>query len=447
MENHLVFIHFLVIFILSGSVIIAGFYDLKYKIIPNELSYLLILIGIISNFIISFLIIEIYPILFSIILSIIIFSLSYILWKLRLWGGGDVKLITGITVAMPIHPAVLSEIFRFNINNINLPILAIYPFPFTVIFNSILVSFPFLLICVILNYLNNIKYEEIANNKNFKRNKSEKNLILILFNKFINIIINNININNSNNNHLFDLFKYIKIGIYKKLIFNKLIKSLLTSLILLIVILFFKRYDIDSINSIFYILIVGMFINLTFSIFLDFFILNFKIFVKKGSYKLVDINNLKENMILSDILINISDLNRLIKENKVNLNIINKIGLYKKNYSDCTDYINYIGTNDSTDYMEYSDYIDYTNYTNNDDINIDIYKNKDNHILKSKTAGGLSKNDLKLLKELAKIEIIPEKIPIKLGIPFAPSIAIGFFITLFIGDLSLFIYNGVNLLI
>lgn len=69
---------------------------------------------------------------------------------------------------------------------------------------------------------------------------------------------------------------------------------------------------------------------------------------------------------------------------------------------------------------------------------------KDKYILKSNTAGGLSKTDLELLKELAKIQIIPKIVPIELGIPFALSIAIGFFITLFIGDLSLVIYNGLT---
>lgn len=165
MENLLVFIYFILILILSTSVLIARFFDLKYKIIPNELTYLLIFTGVITNLAISFLIREIYLILFSIILGIIIFLVSYILWKLRLWSGGDVKLINGITVAMPIHSALLNEVFRFNINNISLSILSIYPFSFTLIFNSILISFLFLIVFALLNYLNNIKVDEITNNK------------------------------------------------------------------------------------------------------------------------------------------------------------------------------------------------------------------------------------------------------------------------------------------
>jgi preflagellin peptidase FlaK len=58
-----------------------------------------------------------------------------------MWGGGDVKLFTSIATVIP---------FGWNIEFFNIfPMLSVYPFAFSVIFNSILVSFPFLVVFTI----------------------------------------------------------------------------------------------------------------------------------------------------------------------------------------------------------------------------------------------------------------------------------------------------------
>ena len=63
---------------------------------------------------------------------------NFAFWKLKIWGGGDVKLLTAIATVIP---------FGINVNFLNIyPQLSVYPFSFTVIINSILVAFPFLLI-------------------------------------------------------------------------------------------------------------------------------------------------------------------------------------------------------------------------------------------------------------------------------------------------------------
>jgi preflagellin peptidase FlaK len=60
------------------------------------------------------------------------------LWKLNMWGGGDVKLFTAIATVIP---------SGLNIGFLNIfPQLSIYPFAFSVVINSILISFPFLVI-------------------------------------------------------------------------------------------------------------------------------------------------------------------------------------------------------------------------------------------------------------------------------------------------------------
>ena len=83
------------------------------------------------------------------------------MWQLNIWGGGDVKLFTGIASVIP---------FGLNVDFLHIfPKLSVYPFSFSVVLNSILVSFPFLMIFLI--YL-------IVKNNVFKDNKD------FLFNMF-----------------------------------------------------------------------------------------------------------------------------------------------------------------------------------------------------------------------------------------------------------------------
>ena len=52
------------------------------------------------------------------------------------------------------------------------------------------------------------------------------------------------------------------------------------------------------------------------------------------------------------------------------------------------------------------------------------------------TAAGLTREDIKLLVDLAEEGKIPKKITIKKGVPFAPAIFIGLTLSLFIGDIA-----------
>lgn len=118
--------------------ILASIFDVRKGFVPDWLNYLLIAFGLISNFILTLITSNIKYILASFISMVITYTISYLLWKLHMWGGGDVKLFTSIATAIP---------FGLNGEFFNIfPILSIYPFAFTVIFNSILVSFPFLVV-------------------------------------------------------------------------------------------------------------------------------------------------------------------------------------------------------------------------------------------------------------------------------------------------------------
>lgn len=120
--------------------IMAAIFDVKDHIVPDELTYGLLFFGLISNLILSIISTNVKFILASIISMAITNCVTYMLWKLHMWGGGDVKLFTAIATVIP---------SGLNINFLNIfPQLSIYPFAFSVVVNSILVSFPFLLIFV-----------------------------------------------------------------------------------------------------------------------------------------------------------------------------------------------------------------------------------------------------------------------------------------------------------
>ena len=121
--------------------VIFSFYDLKKGFVPDKLNYILLTFGFLSNLILTIYTTNIKFILFSFISWSVTFVVGLMLWRLNVWGGGDVKLLASIASAIP---------SGLNISFLNIsPILSFYPFSFTVIVNSILVSFPFLLLLLV----------------------------------------------------------------------------------------------------------------------------------------------------------------------------------------------------------------------------------------------------------------------------------------------------------
>ncbi|WP_292893827.1 A24 family peptidase [Methanobrevibacter sp.] len=118
----------------------ATIFDVKRGFVPEALCCILVFFGLASNLILSLISNNIKFILASIISMVLTYTITYLLWELHLWGGGDVMLLTGIATVIP---------FGLTIDFLNIfPMPSIYPFSFSVVINSILVSFPFLLIFV-----------------------------------------------------------------------------------------------------------------------------------------------------------------------------------------------------------------------------------------------------------------------------------------------------------
>lgn len=270
--------------------ILASIYDVRKGFVPDWLNNLLVAFGLVSNLILTFLTSNVKFILASIISMVITYAVSYLLWQLHLWGGGDVKLFTSIATVIP---------FGASIDFLNIfPVLSIYPFTFSVIFNSILVSFPFLVIVTTR---------------------------LIIKNNFVK----------QNTDLLINIFNY---NALKALIQSTLNKS-------------------------------------------------------------VPVKDLKEGMIVNKYCFNEEHVFRLIDEQNENLKV----------------------------------------YRNNDD---DF-----RYYFKSRSAGGITKNDVTLLKVMCAQKFISDSLSIKLGFPFTPAILIGLIIALSYGDLMMLITKNLVLVI
>ena len=175
--------------------VIAAIYDVKYGIVPDKLNYILLVFGIVSNLILSIISSNVKFILASFISMIITYTITFMLWKLKMWGGGDVKLFTAIATVIP---------SGLNIGFLNIfPELSIYPFSFSVLINSILVSFPFLI--VFISYLI-LKKGIFKNNIDFLVNIFNINSLKYIINSTLNkrILVKDLKEGNIINNYYFN---------------------------------------------------------------------------------------------------------------------------------------------------------------------------------------------------------------------------------------------------
>ena len=175
--------------------IMAAIYDVRKNVVPNRLTYSLLLFGLVSNAILSLISGNIKFILASFISMVITNAITFMLWKLNMWGGGDVKLFTAIATVIP---------SGLNINFLNIfPQMSIYPFAFSVVINSILVSFPFLMIflCHLI-----IKDENFTTNIDFLINIFNLTSLKYIINSTLNkrILIKDLEEGNIINNYYFN---------------------------------------------------------------------------------------------------------------------------------------------------------------------------------------------------------------------------------------------------
>lgn|GEM_PF-509793 len=148
---------FVILLILS----IADYYDLKFGIIPNKLSLILIVYGLIFNLILSICFSNYHIFIFSIALTALITVISFILWHVGFWGGGDFKLFIGLSLALSFLDLNIINLNYFS--NLNLQVsnqLILYPKAISILLNGILIALIMIFISIIYDAIRNkkIKY-------------------------------------------------------------------------------------------------------------------------------------------------------------------------------------------------------------------------------------------------------------------------------------------------
>ena len=120
-----------------GGTSIAIYTDLKWRIIPNKLTYSLITLGIVLNLAIGLHQLDAWKALSGVAGAAISFAIGYALWLTGGWAGGDVKLFTAYGALLPFYAPPGMR---------GLP----YPFFITILFNSVIVAIPVIAVYAVI---------------------------------------------------------------------------------------------------------------------------------------------------------------------------------------------------------------------------------------------------------------------------------------------------------
>jgi len=143
-------------------------FDIKYREVPNYLVFLFFGIGLLANLIISFWLWE-FSYIFNSLLSFgITFVLTFVLWELGLFAGGDLKIFVALAVLNPLNLNFFRSTLSFGI--IKQPIFGI-----TMVIASVFSVLPYVLLFTTYKIITKNYFKTI-----FSAYFSKSNLITIL---------------------------------------------------------------------------------------------------------------------------------------------------------------------------------------------------------------------------------------------------------------------------
>lgn len=370
----------------------ASYTDIKKGIIPNKLTFPLIAFGLILNGIYAFMLGEIWYIIICAVVTGIVFVLGYLFWKMGAWAGGDVKLFTAIAALIPFYafPPFYPALISYHILGVPFPLEASYPFPLTLIINSILSILPFLLIYVfyiVIKTKPHLIGELITPIKDYK-----KNIVLTL------VITSAVTITLfiTQESHFQSIMQQTPIQIIVvSLILIYILSMLISKLPNQVKAVFVSLFTVAALFYNFQITIssiVVLFISITIIEFVRKLLTSISKEALQDDYPLEE---LEEGMIPA--------YNLYQRDNEI-----------------------YVDDKSLTAKLMES-------FSKRDPSLLTTPPGKR---LVGTLAAGLSSDDIKLLKKLNSENKISSKFRVKKGVPFAPSILIGLLISLFIGDLA-----------
>ena len=130
------------------AVCISVYTDLKERIVPNELTYSMVEIGIGFSLIYGLWIGDYLRAFYGIFGSALAFALGYIMYLTGGWAGGDVKLFSGLGALIPAY----SDAFGLSYNLVLPKFVIDYPlFPLTILINSVIAVAPVILVYLLVS--------------------------------------------------------------------------------------------------------------------------------------------------------------------------------------------------------------------------------------------------------------------------------------------------------
>ena len=117
------------------GLLIATYTDFKQRIVPDWVSYGMIILGLALHAFYSFTTNNYSHITFSAVATVSTFIGALALWKLGFWAGGDVKLFTGIAALNPVNYAAIRNLLGLHgelFSTVNLPVFTSMLFLYSV---------------------------------------------------------------------------------------------------------------------------------------------------------------------------------------------------------------------------------------------------------------------------------------------------------------------------
>ncbi|MCX6801371.1 MAG: prepilin peptidase [Candidatus Diapherotrites archaeon] len=357
----------------------ATYTDLKERIVPNKLNYGLGAAGLAIYSAQSLFEASWNPIFYSIIGLATGFAFGWLLWKLGVFAGGDVKLFAGLGALNPLTPALAQTINLFNV----LPkfySLGLFFFPITLFIYSLISFLPYGLVVIFFKLSKNKPFQKKLAKEVAMRAKQAAHFSLFAAAAYTLIY-------QMTPNPLLALVAVIAWGLLGKH------KKFATILALLWALAVNYSMLIQNVITLIIISIIGYgTVKLLFSLRA---LLSKKVAVAKLEEGMIPANSFlySGKKIVMVEPISIEQIIRYAKEKKLVEMLRGLTGETKE-------------------------------------------------IISSKKARGMTLEEIHLVKKLAKEGRMPRKITVKDSMPFVPTMLIGYFICLLIGDFFLMAFVG-----
>lgn len=353
------------------GLIIATYTDFKERIISNKLNYTMLFLGFILQGVMSYYYNNYGILITAVVVTLLTFFGSYLLWKVGVWAGGDVKLMTALAALNPFNPNLLYNLgFEIPLfESISLPL-----FPLSLFIFSVFAMLPYgaLLTLNAVRKRTDIKKEIFKDIKDKMKVSIESCLGIVGISSVIVFF----------GIHWLVIFPAI-------FVFYKIPGT--TRKVIAVLVFAFAFYN-NGVNAIYSALILYILIVFVYSM------IKFYFYSKKALEKEICLDELEEGDIPAETVL--FSKGKVIKKPQIAIKTIIKY-FKDNNLEGLKKYIN----------------------------------PKGREIISARKARGVTNEEISELKKLQKQGLLENKMKIKMSAPFVPAVLIGYIMLNIVGDL------------